>query len=138
MGWKGTIRSLEAASRRAAREQERHRKRLIAQQKLADKMDALAQAKHEVELHESLVESLLTVHSQCSERVDWAALAKTPAPLKPQPQSMHEDKAAAALNTFSPSLLDRLFGRVEQKRKVLEHEVPVARQRDQDEYKVTL
>lgn len=110
----------------------------MVQQKQAEKMDAQARAKHEVELHKNLVESLLSVHAQCSERVDWAALAQTPAPSKPSPKTEHAEKATAALSGYSPSLLDRLFGRVEQKRKALEYEVPVARQRDQDEYKVAL
>lgn len=136
MGWRGTIRAIEAASRRVQREQERERKRLIILQRQTEKMNELERAQNEVALHESHIASLLSVHKQCSESVNWNGLLTQAEPRAPQPLFTHESVAETALREFSPSILDRIFGRVEQIRSQLERDIQLGKQRDQDEFKL--
>lgn len=138
MGWRGTFRTIAAASRRIERAQERERRRLLLLENQNDKMTALARAKHEVDLHESHIASLLSVHKQCTEPIDWHKVLDTPSPAEPIRSNAREALALQHLNGYSPGLLDRLFDRVEQRRKALEHNVGVARQQDGDQYKFDL
>src|SRR5271170_2416916 len=109
MSWHGAI-------QRAQRAQERERKRLLALQKEAEEMDALARARHEVEVHENLIAILLSVHKQCSDPVNWETLANQSAPELPTQKTANELTAQSALANYKPSFFDRVFGRTERKR----------------------
>ena len=138
MSWRGTIRALEAASRRSQREHERERKRLLAREMQIQKMDALTKARHEVELHENLIANLLSLHKQCADPVDWKGLSSKNAPEVPVQKQDHELAARDALNKYRPTILDRILGRIEKKRAALERDIELERQRDQDEFKVAM
>lgn len=109
MGWKGTLRSMQAASRRAERNAQRRHRELEKQHKEYAKMEALQQAAYEVEVYENRVELLLSVHRESTEKVDWLACAQRREPVKPQPQSRHESEAKAQREAYRPSLMSRLL-----------------------------
>ena len=61
MGWKGTIRSINAAIREAERESKRRQRELERQRKECEKLAALERAELEVAEYENYIERLTTI-----------------------------------------------------------------------------
>lgn len=76
MGWKGTLRSMQAASRKADRNSQRRQRELQSRQKEYAKMEALEQAAYEVEVYENQIDVLLSVHKECGEEIDWRSFSR--------------------------------------------------------------
>jgi len=93
MGWKGTLRAMEAAQRRQQRDAQKRQRELERQNKEQAKLSAIEQAQLEVETHENKLEVLLSVHKEQGEIWDWTAIAASlPAPY-PQRNSYNELQA---------------------------------------------
>jgi len=135
MGWKGTLRSIQAAQRRAERDARRRQRELLWQQTELHKMSIFYQARFEVESYENLIEVLTSVHKDCGETWDWQAIAEAPAPTEPKAGSENERLARATLNAYEPSLRDKLFRRTELRRAELEADIADAQERDRREHK---
>ncbi len=84
MGWRGTLRPLQAASRRHEREQHRKQRLLQQRQQQVAKLDAAQQAAHEVELYENSIDLITSVHRDCGEVWDWEAIQTAAPPPKPE------------------------------------------------------
>ncbi|MCH2275196.1 hypothetical protein [Thalassospira sp.] len=126
MGWKGTLRSVAAASRRAQREGERR-------QKLAAKLQQLEDAKNDVDNYETYIREITSLHKRvCVKPIDWSGLKKQSKPIPPVRTSENEEKARLKLESFRPNLFHRLFGLEKKRRENLEKNVQTGRQRDQD------
>ena len=92
MGWKGTLRAMEAAERRQQRDAQKRQRELERQNKEQAKLSAIEQARLEVETHENKLEVLWSVHKEQGEIWDWVALASSLPPPCPQKNSHHEQK----------------------------------------------
>lgn len=130
MGLKGTIRSLEAASRRAERESRRRQRELEQQQKQLERMTELERAQHAADVFENRISVITSVHVECGNRMDWQQLASMPAPGEPQLLSEYEDGARASAEQYTPSLADKLRRQVERKRAELSAGIERAKERD--------
>lgn len=130
MGWKGTLRSVQAASRRAEREARRRQRELERQQRQIEKMQALERAQHEVASFENHIDVITSVHADCGERWNWQRIASAPEPTEPQRLSKHEDMAQASLEAYEPALMDKVLRRVEAKQQELREEVEKCIKRD--------
>lgn len=86
MGWKGTLRSMQAASRKADRNAQRRQRERQARQKEYAKMEALEQAAYEVEVYENQIDVLLSVHKECGEEIDWQSFVERAEPENPHLQ----------------------------------------------------
>jgi hypothetical protein len=86
MGWKSTLRALEAQGRRAQREAQKRQRELERRAKEQEKLSAIEQARLEVETCENRLEVLLSVHKECGEVRDWNLMAST---LPPPPPAKH-------------------------------------------------
>ena len=75
MGYKATVRAMEAAQRRQQRESQRRLRELEHQAKEQAKLSAIEQAQLEVETFEGQLEVLLSVHKEQGEAWDWTSLA---------------------------------------------------------------
>lgn len=64
MGWKGTLRSMGAASRQAERNAQRRQRELEKRHREFAKMEALEQAAYEVDVYENQIDLLLSVHKE--------------------------------------------------------------------------
>lgn len=126
MGWRGAMRSVAAAGRAAQRETERRHRALLKQQAAMAKSAAAAQAAFEVQLHESHLARLLSVHQDCSDAWDWEALQAVEIPKKPEPTTEATYSSQVALDTYSPGFFDRLFGRGDKKRAQLQEKLVAA------------
>jgi hypothetical protein len=133
MGWRGTLRAIEAASRRAERESQRRYRQLQLEERQRAKMEVRQQAAYEVELFEYQIERLLSVHKESPEAWDWNGIYNTHPPAAPQRSSVREARAAAALNAFTPGFLDKLLGRAESKHKALAQALETAKAQDEQE-----
>jgi hypothetical protein len=142
MGWKGALRSMAAASRRAAREQERYARQqhraLEVRRKQSSRLAELERAALEVEWFENQVALLTSVHKECSPPQDWVMWLNRPkpmiVPLAPERGTRFEDEAKAALNAYQPSMTEKLLRLDKRRRAALESTVEEARERDRSSF----
>ncbi len=133
MGWKGTLRSIRAAQRRAEREAQRRRRELERQRKQLEKMRELERAAYEVQVYENHIELLLSVHKGYSDAWDWEEIRSSDLP-----SNTHQELAQAELDEFQPGFFDKLLGRAESRREELARAVEEAKQADEKEYQEAL
>ncbi len=138
MTWKGTLRSLEAAARRAERESQRRQRELDRQHRELLKMQEQEQAAYELQVYENHIELLKSVHTECGDPWDWEAINGEEEPEPPVRIRAQEDIAAARLEHFMPSLFDKLFRRVGSRRTGLTRAIEQAKGRDEAEYAAAL
>jgi len=138
MGWKGTVRSINAACRAAERESQRRQRADEKRQRQYEKMQALASAEYEVEQHNDKILQLKSLHKECSLPVDWVAMINEPEPETPSKKSIHEQKATTAALTYKPSWLDKIFKLEDKKRKKLSDAITTAITADENDYRTSL
>lgn len=134
MGWKGALRSMEAAARRAERESRRQHNELLRQQKQLQKMLEQERAAFEVQFYENHIELLRSIHKECGPIWDWQAISSSSPPIPPARLRNREERAQAALDRFQPSLWDKIFRREESKRQALSMAVERAQDADAKDY----
>ncbi|MCZ6707053.1 MAG: hypothetical protein O7A71_03805 [Chloroflexi bacterium] len=130
MGWKGTVRSIQAAQRAAERDARRRERERERADKAATHQTALDDAALEVEVYEAAVDDLVSLHQDRLERWDWKAIRAQLAPQEPAQAHDQEAHAVAALQSFKPSSIDRALRRGESKRRALETKVAEAKTAD--------
>jgi hypothetical protein len=138
MGWKGALRSMEAAARRAERDARRQHNELLRQQKQLQKMLERERAAFEVRLYENHIDLLRSIHKECGPAWDWRAVNSAPAPTPPARRHTREQNALLALDSFEPSFWDKLFRRVESKKQALNLALGQAQDEDAREYSEAL
>lgn len=138
MGWKGTMRSLGAASRRIEREQRRQQRELEKQRIFYEKMQEHEKAILEAQLYENRIDLIQSVHKECGELCDWASIQTNLPPEKPSPSCKHEELAQLELNSFKVGLTDKLLGRGGAKKEALIKAVDEGRVLDKMEYEEAL
>jgi hypothetical protein len=134
MGWRGAIRSIEAAARRAERDARRQHNALVRQQKQYHKMLLREQAALEAQLYENRVELLTSMHKECGPVWDWKGIKESPAPAPPIQKHDREKNAQSTLDSFRPTFWDKIFRKVESKRKAFNDAIEDARATDGKEY----
>jgi len=134
MGWKGALRSMEAAARRAERDARRQHNELLRQQKQLQKMLERERAAFEVQLSENRIDLLRSIYKECGPAWDWREINSAPAPTPPARRHTREQNARLALGGFEPSFWDKLFRRVESKKQALNLALERARDADSREY----
>ncbi|HPY73066.1 MAG TPA: hypothetical protein PK377_07695 [Methanothrix sp.] len=138
MGWKGTVRSIGAASRRMERESRRRSRELEKQQHQIEKMQELERAAYEVEVYENYIERLQSMHKECSETCDWEEITLMKPPERPNKLRIHESDAQSALDNYKPGFRDKLLKKSEDLRQKLVNEVEYAKETDEREYQEAL
>lgn len=138
MGWKGTLKSINAAAKRADRAEKKRQRELEALYKHQEKMQEIDRAAYEVEVFNNYLEILQTVHRDCSEVVDWNQVLTLPEPVKPKNSNQLELEAVSLKEKYTPSLIDKIFSRTEKKIKVLDDSIITARNKDHDKHKMEL
>lgn len=129
MGWKGTVRAMAAASRRAERDAERRRKEFNKQQIANDAADSVTEWL--AHMHE-----VVSLHMDAADDMDWAKVAAQAAPLQPERTSGHEDAATSKLTEFRPRFWHPLVGGSEKRQVRLEEDVANAKQLDTEEHRI--
>jgi hypothetical protein len=127
MGWRGALRSIEAAARASAREADRRRK-------IALKAQLAASAAEAVSAWEDHLDSLTHVHGKLNQGIDWKELANQAAPAVPHLLSTHTDAARRELEVFRPRFFDFLIGGSEKRRQRLQASLDRAPDQDAAEF----
>lgn len=130
MGWRGALRSIAAAQRRAERESARRYRELEKQRAQLQKLEEKVQAAHEVECHLNLVARLTSIQTECGDPVDWQSIYDRPSPEQPSVDHTREQAAQRRLEAYEPGWFDKLFRRIEHKRESLNQAVLQARADD--------
>lgn len=138
MGWKGTLRSMQAASRKADRNAQRRQRELQSRQKEYAKMEALEQAAYEVEVYENQIDVLLSVHKECGEEIDWHSFVERAEPVKPAFAGTREAHAKSLEQIYAPGFFARLFKLETRQRKNLAIAVETARLHDGKEHEAAV
>ena len=131
MGWRGALRSLESAARRAEREYQRKQKSLAKKRELED-------AAFEVEEYEENVNSLISLHNTCLTKCDWEKIRLEKPLSKSEKLQENETKAKAKLNNFKPNFFHKLFNLTESKLEKLRKNVLEAQKKDEDQYRTSM
>lgn len=127
MGWKGTLRSVNAAVRAAERESQRRHKQHIKELEIAEAEDAVGDWK-------DYIHDLISIHANAADDIDWTAITNKPQPKEPVRSNHRELQAQAKLEAFAPGFFDFLSGGSEKRREALVQAVASASQADEEEY----
>ncbi|XKV51120.1 hypothetical protein QCL65_13550 [Pseudomonas sp. nanlin1] len=136
MGWKGTLRSMQASARRAERNAHRRQRELERRQKEYSRMEALEQAAYEVEVYENHLEVLISVHKESGDTIKWKSMLNRTEPKEPSLASISEDAASNALATYAPNFWARLFKLETRQRKALTLKLEEGKVEDAKRFKV--
>lgn len=134
MGWKGTVRSISAAAKRADRHAKKRQREIEKRQKQYAKMQELEQAAYEVEVFENHIEIVQSMHKECGDEINWSQIVLSNEPSKPLFSNMLENKAAKLKEEYKPSFIDKLFKRVETKLSAMNLAIESARQKDTENH----
>lgn len=138
MGWKGTMRSLQASARRAERNAHRRQRELEKRQKEFAKMEVLEQAAYEVEVYENHIDILLSMHKECAEPVRWKKILSKPEPQQPLKTGALEQAALHASATYRPNFWARLFKLESRQREALIAKIATAATEDERLFQVQI
>ena len=103
MGWKATLRAMEADKRRQERESQKRQRELEQRAKEQAKLSAIEQARLEVETFENHLDGLVSIHKEQSEVLDWEEFAASLPPPAPQRKSYHELKTKQRVMVLLPN-----------------------------------
>jgi hypothetical protein len=131
MGWRGAMRSIAAASRAAERDSQRRRK-------LGQKAKMIAESAADVEEWERYVSSLISIHTDIADTIEWNSIAGLPCPIEPIRGNLNRDIAELALAKFRPSVFHAFKGGSKKARSRLEANIEDAVARDQQQYNEAL
>ncbi|KPW70872.1 Uncharacterized protein ALO76_02292 [Pseudomonas syringae pv. coriandricola] len=134
MGWKGTLRSLEASARRSERNSQRRQRELQKRQAQYAKMEALEQAAYEVDVYNNQIDVLLSVHKACGEDIDWSSFINRVEPVQPRRTNLAEIEALTREQTFAPGVFARLFRLENRQRNKLKALVESAKLADNERF----
>jgi hypothetical protein len=131
MGWKGAIRSVNAAIRAAERDSKRRHRELERRHKEYAKMLELERDAYEVEVYENYIDRLISLHKECSAPVDWKRIAMALPPEEPKPSHSLEDQAQQEWIEYKPGFVDKLLKRGEAKKAQLLERIELAKREDE-------
>ena len=134
MGWAGTLRSLQAAARRAEREAKRRDRENFRLEREAQRAAELENAFEDYTAYVEEIEALISVHTECSLPFNWEAFLHASGPQTPTRMDYWEALAREDLDEYTPNLLERLFRREDKKRRQLEQGVDEGRALDDKKF----
>ncbi len=132
---RGMFASFAAAQRRSEREAAKRYRVHVAEEKrrAAENLKEFAGAT--VEAHENHLLMIVTLHLDAADPSDWAQVIAAP---PPQPAQERESQARRALESYQPSIFERLFGGAKKRRAELEAAIPTARSQDEAAHREAL
>lgn len=124
------LRSYSAAVRRAEREQQRRAREAAKRFKEQQKMQAIGDASQAVSDYNYYIDVLQSVHKNCTDTVSWEAIKAESKPEEPEISNTFEMIARKKVDTFKPSLMDKIFGSSKKKIERLKEEIEKAKEKD--------
>ena len=136
MGLAGSLRSFQAATNRIERDARRRQRELDRRQALIEKADELEKAAFEVLKFETTVETLKSIHKECSNICNWEDIKASLPPSQPSPEHHNEIKAQNTLDNYKPNFFEKLFKIDNWRRTKLTAEIEKARQLETDKFNI--
>jgi hypothetical protein len=127
--FKQVARSYTSAVKAAEREQKRQAREAARLYKEQQKQQEITNAAETVKRYEEYIDVLMSIHKNCTDKIDWQQIQDDPEPPKPVKQSTHENAARQKLDNFKPSFFDKIFGS-KKKIQALEQKVEQAKAQD--------
>ena len=138
MSMKGSLRSLNSLANSIERDTIRKQRELEKQRLQYARMQALEQAAYEVEVYENSIDVMISLHKDSTENVNWNEVINKERPVEPYRTSTNEDKARRKLEDFTPNIFDKIFSKIERKRKDLQDKIILGKGIDDKEYSEAL
>lgn len=134
MGWKGTVRSIQATARAIEREEKKRQRELEKRIREAEKLAELERAALEVEEFENYLEVITSVHKDVGYEWDWEEVLQSEPPEEPNKVTKRQESAKQKIDHFKPSFFVKLFNQEEKKRERLQDKLKAAIDEDLAEY----
>lgn len=99
-----------------------------------EKLEALKQAQHEVDLFENQIEMIKSIHKECDDYINWHAIKQTNPPFIKGEKGPKERAAQTEFDLFKPNIFQKWFKLDEKKRTILRQKIAQAQQEDMDDY----
>src|ERR1700749_3565814 len=103
--FKTTMRALDQLERAS----QRRRRESIKQFKIQQKQQEISNAAEAVKKYENYIDTLMSVHKEAMDRIEWKEVLKQPAPAPPDPSASNEELAVRKRVHYKPSIFARLF-----------------------------
>lgn len=120
MGWKGTLRSINAEANRQA--------------KIAQKRQARATATNVVAQQDNIFERLVSLHETCNANMNWDKIHREPAPIEPLTVAHRSNVIQKKIDNFRPNFLDKTLKLTGWRKKKLDKSLHIAQEEDRKEY----
>jgi hypothetical protein len=101
-------------------------------------MQEVEHATYEVEVYESYLDLLQSMHKECSDVCNWEEIQQSTPPTKPIKVQTNEMAAQSALDNYKPGFRDKLLKKSEDFRQKLVDAVEMAKKTDENEYQEAL
>lgn len=130
---KGLVRSYSAAAKRAEKAQQKKAREATKKYKQQLKEEEIANAVDAVGVYNEYIELIQSAHKNCTETIDWNEIKNTTAPSQPSKSTSNEIHAQKKLDTYHPSILDKVFRSTNKKISQLEKSLEEAKKKDEKE-----
>lgn len=132
--FKGAMRSVNAAVNRMEREQQRRNREIARQFKEQQKIQAIQNAESAVDKWERYIETIQSIHKDCSNTINWTKIKNTAKPVEPKYNDTNEKVAKTKLEIYKPSFIDKLFGLTKNRIQKLQNKIAEANSADRHAY----
>ncbi|WP_075342366.1 hypothetical protein [Tenacibaculum agarivorans] len=133
---KGVMRSYGATVRRMEREQQRKAREAAKRFKEQQRLQSIEDARQAVKDYNNYVDTLQSLHKNCTEFVDWNQIKSQPKPSIPIVSKENENIAKSKLENFKPSFFDKIFGLTNKKIIRLKNTISSAIEKDKKQSEI--
>ncbi|MBS1642131.1 MAG: hypothetical protein JST94_11080 [Bacteroidetes bacterium] len=91
-----------------------------------------------VNSYNSYLDGLITIHENISKKIDWIELAARKAPIKPTMTNENEQEWRNKINTYNPSIFDKIFKLQERRKLNLNEKLICAIKEDKKKFQALL
>src|ERR1700754_578263 len=125
--FKTTMRALDQLERAS----QRRRRESIKQFKIQQKQQEISNAAEAVKEYENYMDTLMSVHKEAMDRIEWKEMLKQPAPDAPIRSASNEGLAVRKRVNYNPSFFDKLFRSETRMIAKLDKKIVLAREKDE-------
>ncbi len=111
-----------------------NKQELLRQEKELAKSQELEKARYDVEVFESKIELMHSLHKECYEQLDWQTISESTHPHHSGEIGIYEAQATEKLESFKPNFIQKIFKTAEKEELKLRENVMTAKKQDTAEY----
>lgn len=123
MGWRGTVRSINATMNKIERESKKRERELEKRRQNYEKMQELERASFEVEEFDNYIERIKSIHKECSEPINWKDVINADIPDKPIFDKKEILALKKELDNYKGTFFQKLFNSIEKNKLKLKEKI---------------